>query len=580
MPSASVELQDSRRLTGPNLVSDGPGAVIDGRVEGVDVDAFLDAWRARVTEALASVGWNDQHTAERRYPGGATVFLSAPVDALYAATEVNEWAWAAAVADIGAGPTAEPLDSAGPRLRTLIGQERNPALLALEAEAHARGVSFLSDDDRASVGTGTGSRTWEVDTLPPPDEVPWHEIHDVPRALVTGTNGKTTTVRMLASIVEAAGHAVGFTCTDGIYVDGTIIDEGDWSGPGGARAVLRDRRVEFAILETARGGMLRRGLAVDRADGALVTNVAADHLGEWGVLTVDDVATAKLIVAKAVRHGAPMIVNADDPYLSRVARGLDRPLTWIAVDEATRVRAEAEPSDVAWIMEAGWLVRLHGGDSVRLVKADAIPATLSGVATYNISNALGAAALAGALGLPDKAINSGLVRFDSSPEQSPGRGNLFELGGVRALVDFVHNAHGFVAIAKTVEHLTIARLGLMIGHAGDRDDDSIRELVRAAWRLGPERVAVKELRDYLRGREPGEVPAIIREELLALGAEEHTISTHGDEVAAARALLEWAQEGDFLLLSSQSDRRAVLELMEAARASQWRPGLELPNCQP
>ncbi|MCH7991924.1 MAG: Mur ligase, partial [Gemmatimonadetes bacterium] len=101
MPSASVELQDSRRLTGPNLVSDGPGAVIDGRVEGVDVDAFLDAWRARVTEALASVGWNDQHTAERRYPGGATVFLSAPVDALYAATEVNEWAWAAAVADIG-----------------------------------------------------------------------------------------------------------------------------------------------------------------------------------------------------------------------------------------------------------------------------------------------------------------------------------------------------------------------------------------------------------------------------------------------------------------------------------------------
>ena len=303
-----------------------------------------------------------------------------------------------------------------------------------------------------------------------------------------------------------------------------------------------------------------------------MTNVAADHLGEWGVLTVDDVATAKLVVAKAVRHGAPMIVNADDPYLARGARGLDRPLTWVGVDESTRVRnghtsGSASSGDVAWIMEDGWLVRLHGEDAVRLLEADAIPASLGGAAAYNISNALGAAALASALGLSDEKIRTGLTEFDASPEQNPGRGNLFDIEGVRVLVDFVHNPHGFEAMVRTVHRLAPQRVGLMIGHAGDRDDESIRELVRAAWGLAPERVAIKELRNYLRGRAAGEVPAVFREELLALAADERTLSIHEDEVTAARALLDWAREGDFLLLSTLSDRDEVLELVEAARAS-------------
>jgi len=577
MAAVTVELRDSRRLTGPNLLADGPGAVIDGSIRGVESEEFLDAWRERVRHVLHSVGWGDEATAARAYDGGATVFHSAPIDALYAATEVNEWAWAAAQADVEGRTPADDLDAAAPRLRRRIEDERNPALLLLRAAALERGVSFLSDDDLASVGTGTGSHTWEVDALPRPDDVPWHEIHDVPRVLVTGTNGKTTTVRMLASIAEAAGRTAGFTCTDGIHVDGELVDAGDWSGPGGARAVLRDRRVELAILETARGGMLRRGLAVDRADGALVTNVAADHLGEWGVLTVEDVATAKLVVAKAVRHGAPLIVNADDPYLPQVARGLARPLTWIAIDQSALVRAQAGSADTAWIVDDGWLVRLREEVAVPLVAIREIPATLGGAAAYNVSNALGAAALAAALGLSDEAIGSGLAAFDATPERSPGRGNLFDLGGVRVLIDFVHNAHGFLAIAGAVRSLTEKRVGLMIGHAGDRDDESIRELTRAAWGLGPARVAVKELRGYTRGRELGEVPAIIRAELEALEAPSGTVSTHEDEVAAARALLEWARAGDLVLLSSLSDRAAVLELVEAVAASGWKPGDEVPS---
>jgi UDP-N-acetylmuramyl tripeptide synthase len=570
---STIELQDSRRLTGPNLVADGPGAVIDGRLEDVDGTRFHAAWRRRVREALAAVGWDAETTAHRAFHGGITVFHSAPVDALYAATELNEWAWAAAAADLGADEGPEPLPKARKKLLALIDEEANPRLLALQHAAARRSVTFLTDDDEASVGTGTGVLTWPVDDLPDPDDVPWQDVHDVPRILVTGTNGKTTTVRMVDAMGRAAGRHTGFTCTDGIHVDGELLEGGDWSGPGGSRTVLRDRRVELAILETARGGMLRRGLAVDRAEGALVTNVAADHLGEWGIMTVDDVASAKLTVAKAVRHGAPLVVNADDVVLARAAQGMGRPLTWIAVDEAAAVRGGMAPVDVAWIAQDGWIVLLDGGRAVPVVEISEVPATLGGAAVYNVSNALGAAALAHATGLDTGDIAAGLSSFDPTPRQSPGRTNLFDVGGVRVLVDFVHNPHGLLAIGRLIQRLAPKRLGLMVGHAGDRDDQAMRELAQAVWALAPERVAIKELGDYLRGRQPGEIPRLIRDELVRLGAPAQAVSVHTDEVDAASALFEWARSGDMLLLSTLAQRRAVLDLVSRLHREGWQPGI-------
>lgn len=573
---AIIELQDSRRLTGPSLLADGPGAVIDGKLDGIDPTHFQAAWQVRIREVLDSVGWADMATAERLYSGGLTVFHSAPVDSLYAATEVNEWAFAAAASDLGLGGTPESATKARDRLLTLIAEESNPRLIALQVAATERGVTFLTDDDTASVGTGSGALEWPVDDLPGVMDVPWDRVHDVPRVLVTGTNGKTTTVRMLDAIGRKAGLRTGFTCTDGIYVDGELSDQGDWSGPGGGRAVLRDDRVEMAILETARGGMLRRGLAVDQAHGALVTNVAADHLGEWGIVTVDDVATAKLTVAKAVRHGAPLVVNADDSVLMEAARRLARPLIVIAVDRSDAVRAEMGPQDVAWLAHDGWIVRFQGDTGVPIVEISAVPATLDGAAVYNVSNAMGAAALAGASGLGDSDIAAGLAGFDPSPGQSPGRTNLFDVAGVKVLVDFVHNPHGLNAMARLIGSLAPERLGLMLGHAGDRDDEAIRELARAAWALGPSRIAVKEIAGYERGRSAGEVPGIIRDEILGLGASAETVSVHADEVDAARALFEWARVGDMLLLSTHSQRSEVLDLVSAVQSAGWRPGGRLP----
>lgn len=588
---ASIELQDSRRLTGPNLVADGPGAVIDGQVRGVATERFRDAWRIRIREMLDAVGWSEEATSERIYPGGITVFHSAPVDGLYAATEVNEWAWDAATGDVGAetehrssSESSDPAQrsptthaQARSRLLALIDEEANPRLRKLQAAAAEHRVTFLTDDEAASVGTGTGALTWAVDSLPDPQDVPWGSVHDIPRVLVTGTNGKTTTVRMLDTIARRAGRVTGFTCTDGIHVNGELVDGGDWSGPGGGRAVLRDTRVELAILETARGGLLRRGLVVDRSHGALVTNVAADHLGQWGILTVADVATAKLTVAKAVRHGAPLVVNADDEVLACAARTLGRPLTWIAIDQATAVRIQMDTEAVAWVVQDRWIVRLHGGNAEPVIEVSAVPATLGGTALYNTSNALGAAALAEASGLTVSDIAAGLADFDPSPAHSPGRTNFFDVGGVSVLVDFVHNPHGFAAVGRMIRGLAPLRLGLMVGHAGDRDDQAIFELAQAAWELAPQRVAVKEIAEYRRGRESGEVPDLIRDEMLRLGAAAETVSVHRNEVDAARALFHWSQAGDLLLLSTQAQRTAVLELVESLQNAGWRPGMATPT---
>jgi len=486
---------------------------------------------------------------------------------------VNEWAWGAASTDVGAGGDFIPLERALHRLKALIDEESNPRLISLEAAAAKHSTIFLADDENASVGTGTGTLVWPVDALPDPRDVAWDQVHDVPCVLVTGTNGKTTTVRMIDAIGREAGRITGFTCTDGIHLDGELVDGGDWSGPGGGRAVLRHDRVEFAILETARGGMLRRGLVLDRAQGALVTNVAADHLGEWGIFTVDDVAAAKLTVAQSVRHGAPLVVNADNAVLARAARALDRPLTWTAIDQASALRTQMEPQDVAWVAEDGWIAMLAGGTAVPIVEISAVPATLDGAAIYNVSNALGAAALAHASGLSVLDIASGLASFDPSPDQSPGRTNLFDVGGVQVLVDFVHNPHGFAAVGKLIEGLAPKRLALMVGHAGDRDDEAIIELARAAWALTPRRIAVKEIPDYLRGRQAGEVSGIICKELGRLGAPAESVSVHFDEVDAARSLFRWAQPGDLLLLSTLSQRQPVLDLVRRLRRVGWRPGM-------
>src|SRR5690606_30043037 len=234
-----LALADSRRLTGPSLLLDGPGAVVEVRLPDEQAEAVVAAWERHLRRLLEVLGWEAEAIRHRRYTGGASLAFAAPADALYAATEVNEAAWAAAAAAF-TGDDVPSFDLEAERLRTMVREEENAAFRVLAATAAARGVTFLWDDAEVSVGLGQGASTWPAEKLPSPEAVRWEGVHDVPVALVTGTNGKSTTVRMLGAVLRAAGRTPGLTTTDNIVVGEEVMDRGDYSGPGGARSVLRD----------------------------------------------------------------------------------------------------------------------------------------------------------------------------------------------------------------------------------------------------------------------------------------------------------------------------------------------------
>jgi cyanophycin synthetase len=594
-------LHDSRRLTGPNLLLDHAGAVIDVYLSPGDGEAaaaaVIAAWRRQARRILDAVGWHAEGACVRRFAAGASLALSAPLDGLYTATEINEWAWAAATATTattatagasgpsgsGSGePDAAALAAAAAVFRAAIARESDPALMALRAAAAAHGVAFLADDELATVGLGNGSLTSPRGELPAPAAIDWGAVHDVPVALVTGTNGKTTTVRLTAAILAAAGRRVGITTTDGIVVGREVVDAGDYSGPGGARTLLRDRRVEVAILETARGGLLRRGLALDRVAAAAVTNVAADHLGEYGIEDLDGLAEAKLLVTRAVAPAGRAVLNADDPRLAARGSAGPSPVTWCTL-EPHRAAAPGRIDLAAHLAAGGDAVFLAGGGDREIVLArgptareavtalSAVPITFGGAARHNVVNALFAVGLAAALGAPAEAMAAGLAAVGSheAAEGNPGRGHLLEIDGFRALLDYAHNPHGLAAVVAFAAALPAARRLVVLGQAGDRDDEALRDLAGAAWSFRPDRVILKELPSMLRGRLPGEVPAVLERELLRLGARREALSHAATEVEAVRQALDWARRGDLLLLLIHQQRDEALALLNQRRSG-WR----------
>lgn len=567
MPAAVI---DSRRLTGANLITDRAGAILDVAVAAEEADELIAVWTRHTRALLDAVGWAAEDTAHRVFDGGVSLVITAPIDALYAATALADAAFEAATADIAGVPVADR-DGVVEALRAEIAAEVNPAVLALRAAAEAHGVAFLWDDDEVSVGLGAGSRTWAVKELPDPQEIDWDAVHDVPVALVTGTNGKSTTVRMLAAVLRHAGLAAGSTSTDGIHVGGEVLDTGDYSGPGGARRLLRDRRVGVGVLEAARGGLLRRGLPVERATAAIVTNIAEDHLGEYGVETLDDLAQAKLIVAKAVRDQGLLVLNADDELLVARARAcapLAHRIGWCSQNPGNPVvAAHVAAGGTAWVDLGGVLTeRTPDGDTALVPMAD-LPATLGGAARHNVANALGVAALARGLGLSAEDVAAGLRSFRGDAADNPGRANRFDLGGATVLVDFAHNVHGMTAIAETAARLPARRRLVLFSQAGDRSDENIRALARTVWETGPDRVIAADVEPYLRGRAPGEVPALIRDELLRCGADPEAVQTAPSPVEGTVAAATWAEPGDVLLLMILSGRADVVAALRAAGAT-------------
>jgi cyanophycin synthetase len=519
-----MEFLEARRLTGPNVLWDEESAILDISCSADENESITHA----------------------RIAGGVSIAFSAPIDALYAATSIAEWAWACCDAEFR-DATAPDFAATVTEITQAITGEVNPPLLLLEQAAVANNVSFLWDDDDVSVGLGSGSTCWPFRELPAPDEVDWSAVHEIPVGVVTGTNGKTTTVRIAKHILQSAGKNVGLSCTDWISVNDRIIDRDDWSGPGGARMVLRQKDVDVAILETARGGLLRRGLGINKADAAVITNIAEDHLGDFGSQSLAELLNIKWVVSHAVAATGRLILNADDALLVKKSEEFDGIIIWFSLNDSNPVvSAHVERGGVAFVYTDEDLVRLEGSQSDVICAAREIPITLDAAAAHNIANSLGAAALTEQLGLSMSEIGAGLTTM--SQDANPGRSNLYSVNGFEVLVDFAHNPEAMQALFAMARAIPAKRTALCFGQAGDRTDEQIKELARSAWAIGLDRANIAELADYARGRAPGEVFGIIRDELLKCGAREEQIRHFQTESESFDAALDWAEQGDLVVI--------------------------------
>lgn len=556
-----MKFLDARRLTGPSLLADLPGSVLDIGCNAAEAERLIPVWRKHVAHMLADLGWQHSEFSVVNLAAGVSLFFTAAIDALYAASAINEWAWAACDAELN-GAVAPDYAATLATIKCAIAEESNPDLLQMQAAAAAKQATFLWDDDAASVGLGRHSQTWPVRELPAIASVDWAERCDVPIGLVTGTNGKTTTVRLAAHILRRTQKNVGLTSTDCIAVNDHIIDRGDWSGPGGARAVLRAKNVDVAILESARGGLLRRGLGVNVADAALITNVAEDHLGDFGSQSLAELIDIKWIVSRAVVGGGRLILNADDELLLAKAGTYPGELVWFSLHATNpTVAAHVASGGTALLLDGHDLLLQNGAETQLICRDVDVPITLGGAARHNVANALAAAALSWCLGATLADIRLGLTSM--LQEDNPGRCNVYDIAGRSVVVDFAHNPHAMRALFEMAQGLPAKRRILCFGQAGDRPDKAIRELVQQAWAIGLDKIIVSELAAYYRGREAGDVYAVIRDELLRCGAQPAQIEHFDEETDSLAAAIAWAAPGDLVIMLALGASAAVREQLKA-----------------
>jgi UDP-N-acetylmuramyl tripeptide synthase len=563
--------EDSRRLTGPNRWYARSAVVLTALSSAAGKDASLTAWAHRVRAMCSTLGWPDPQPIASGHAAGALLAFAAPEDSLFTATEVNEWAWEQAAGERAVREgfdEAHALAAPAATFAERAERERLRPLVRLKAAARERGVPVCEDDDALTLGAGHAGITWPRAALPLPMDVPWSTLHDIPKALVTGSNGKTTTVRLLAAMGREAGHVVGLTSTEGVSVGGEPVASGDYSGPAGARLVLRDARVTLAVLETARGGIARRGLAVTQADVAIVTNLSADHFGEYGVDGLDELAALKLAVAHVVVERGILVLDADDAVLMAAADRLPHaaraPRALFAADAAHPALAALRERGGATCGAArGRLVLHHEGQAHDLGAVASLPLTLDGCAAHNTLNLAGAAlaAVAG-LRLDIDVVRTVVARFGSAPRDNPGRLERHAWRGATLLIDYAHNPDGLARLLDVARALPHRRVLLLLGQAGNRDDAAIAELARTAAAAGPDLVVIKELPGMLRGRAPGEVPRLLRQALRASGLADAQLRDGGNEVEAAQAVLRAAQPDDVLVLPLHSATGRVAVMRE------------------
>ncbi len=377
----------------------------------------------------------------------------------------------------------------------------------------------------------------------------------IPIIAVTGTNGKTTTTRLLAHIVKNNGYQVGFTTSDGIYVQNHMMEKGDTTGPLSAEYILKDPTVEFAVLETARGGILRSGLGFSRCDIAIITNIQEDHLGLSDIHTLDDLARVKSTVVKSVKKDGWAILNAEDEQCLKIANELSCNIAYFSMDENNpKVKQFSKEGKIVAVYENGYITIKKGEWKIRVEKATHVPLTMGGKAKFMIANVLAATLASYLHGFKTEDISLSLQTFIPSAAQTPGRMNIFEFKKFKVLIDFAHNPSGYRGIEEylsTVE--ATKKIGIIAG-IGDRRDEDIKECAMIAARMFDHIIIRQE--KYLRGRTEEEIIGLIMEGITESGRNvTHEIISK--EVEAIKHAINNAEEGSFITALSDVVSNAI-----------------------
>jgi cyanophycin synthetase len=412
----------------------------------------------------------------------------------------------------------------------------------------------------------------EVGRVPPGDR-PTTLRPTVPVASVTGTNGKTTTTRLLGHIGMTAGLRTAWSSTDGVVVQGELVEPGDYSGPAGARAVLQTEGVQLGILETARGGMLLKGMGVSANDVSVVTNVSADHLGMQGIDTVDQLAEVKAIITRVTKPGGWAVLNGEDPRVWAMRTGTRaRPWAFTLRPDAPAVREAIDAGGRAITVLDEWVTVLAGGqDPDRLIAVADVPATLAGLSVHNVANVLAGAAAALGLGLSRDAVVEGLRTFAPDDRLNPGRMNTYTLvkedgAALTVIVDLAHNEAGLEALLDVAHGLTVpgGQVHLGLGLAGDRTDELLESMGELAG-LRADRVVAAHKEHYLRGRTMAELESHLRTGLARAGVAD--IESYDTELAGLQALVPAAADGDVIALMCHAERTAVTSWLASQGAT-------------
>lgn len=395
----------------------------------------------------------------------------------------------------------------------------------------------------------------------------------IPAVSITGTNGKSTVTRLITHVLVKAGRRVGTTTSDGVLVDERMVEPGDWTGPGGAQQILARSDIDVAVLETARGGLVLRGMGYESNDVSVLTNVSSDHLDLQGIHTLPELAEVKSTVCRVTKPDGRVVLNGDDPLVAAVGRRVRAPVAYFSLADARAlpavVRRHLALGRTAYLVEAGRVVERTGTTSVSIAEVRSVPITIGGLARHNVANVLAAAAAARGLGASIDEVRDGLIDFRPSTDRSPGRLNLFRLGTRLVIVDFAHNEAGISAVLDVAEGIAAGAAGraapvtAIVGTAGDRPDDTLRGIGRIAAERA-QRVVIKQTLGYLRGRTAEAVVGEIMAGITDAGVAAADVPIYESETAALQAELNGRgpDAPRVIVLMCHEQRDAVFDLLD------------------